>query len=106
MNTRNGPDLASAQPATTPGWWDEPALPARAAGSPGWSLSLREAPGVRFDPSVPNPARVYDYWLGGKDHFPADRAVAQEVIRHRPQVVTGARANPGVPGPRGGLPGR
>ena len=26
-----------------------------------------------FDPSVPNMARVYDYWLGGKDHFPADR---------------------------------
>ena len=22
-----------------------------------------------FDPSVPNMARVYNYWLGGKDHF-------------------------------------
>jgi hypothetical protein len=50
-------------------------------------------PGLRFDPSVPHPARVYGYWLGGKDHYPADREVAEEVIRRRPQVVAGARAN-------------
>ena len=51
------------------------------------------APHPLFDPSVPHPARVYGYWLGGKDHYPADREVAEEVIRCRPQVVTGARAN-------------
>src|SRR4029078_8227078 len=43
-------------------------------------------------PSVPHPARGYGDWLGGKDHYPADRDVAEEVIRWRPQVVTGARA--------------
>jgi len=42
---------------------------------------------------VPNPARVYAYWLGGKDHYEADRKAAEEVIRLRPQVVAGARAN-------------
>lgn len=47
----------------------------------------------RFDPSVPHLARVYAYWLGGKDHFPADRKVAEEVADHRPQVVAGAQAN-------------
>jgi SAM-dependent methyltransferase len=47
----------------------------------------------RFDPATPHPARIYNYWLAGKDHFPADRRAAQEVIRHRPQVVAGARAN-------------
>jgi O-methyltransferase involved in polyketide biosynthesis len=47
----------------------------------------------RFDPSVPHLARVYAYWLGGKDHSPADRKVAEEVLDHRPQVVAGARAN-------------
>jgi len=47
----------------------------------------------RFDPETPHPARIYNYWLGGKDHFPADRRAAEEVIRHRPEVVTGARAN-------------
>jgi SAM-dependent methyltransferase len=46
-----------------------------------------------FDPSVPHPARVYAYWLGGKDYYPADREAAEEVIRLRPQVVAGARAN-------------
>jgi hypothetical protein len=47
----------------------------------------------RFNPDVPHPARVYNYWLGGKDHFDADRRAAEEVIRHRPEVVAGARAN-------------
>ena len=42
---------------------------------------------------MPHPARVYAYWLGGKDHYLADRRAAEEVIRRRPQVVAGARAN-------------
>jgi len=50
-------------------------------------------PDLRFDPAVPRPARVYAYWLGGKDHYPADRVAAEEVIACRPQVVAGARAN-------------
>ena len=59
-----------------------------------WMSGLQPTdPGPRFDPSVPHPARVYDYWLGGKDHYPADRQAAEEVIRHRPHVVAGARAN-------------
>ena len=52
-----------------------------------------ESWGLRFDTSVAHPARVYGYWLGGKDHYEADRAAGEEVIRLRPQVVTGARAN-------------
>jgi hypothetical protein len=47
----------------------------------------------RFDPCVPHPARVYAYWLGSKDHYPADRKAAEEVAAQRPQVVAGARAN-------------
>jgi S-adenosyl methyltransferase len=47
----------------------------------------------RFDPQTPHPARVYNYWLGGKDHFDADRRAADEVIRRRPEVLAGARAN-------------
>jgi len=44
---------------------------------------------TRIDPRVPHPARVYAYWLGSKDHYPADREAAEEVAAHRPQVVTG-----------------
>jgi hypothetical protein len=55
------------------------------------SLTIRETPG--FDPGVPHPARVYAYWLSGKDGYAADREAAEEVARCRPQVVAGARAN-------------
>jgi hypothetical protein len=47
----------------------------------------------RFDPHRPHPARVYNFWLGGKDNFQADRKAAQDVMQARPQVVEGARAN-------------
>ncbi|MBF9070453.1 SAM-dependent methyltransferase [Streptacidiphilus fuscans] len=49
------------------------------------------APELRTD--VPHPARMYDYYLGGKDHFPADRAAAEQVVRLLPSAPTGARAN-------------
>ena len=29
----------------------------------------------RFDPTVPSPARVWDYFVGGKDNFAVDRAL-------------------------------
>ena len=46
-----------------------------------------------FDISVAHPARVYDYWLGGKDHFEPDRIVAEEVIAVRPTIIRDIRAN-------------
>jgi S-adenosyl methyltransferase len=42
---------------------------------------------------VAHPARVYDYWLGGKDNFPADREAAEQVIAVNPNVLHGVRAN-------------
>jgi hypothetical protein len=50
-------------------------------------------PAGRLDTSVPHPARIYGYWLGGKDYFPADRKAAEDVMRLHPQVVASARAN-------------
>jgi S-adenosyl methyltransferase len=46
-----------------------------------------------FDPETAHPARVYNVWLSGKDHYAADRAAAAKVIEQRPQVVGGAVAN-------------
>lgn len=46
-----------------------------------------------FDPNTPNAARLYNYYLGGKDHFPADRAAAEQILRVAPEVRAAARAN-------------
>jgi len=46
-----------------------------------------------FDTSVAHPARIYDYWLGGKDNFAADRAAGDRVIEIRPDIIVGVRAN-------------
>jgi SAM-dependent methyltransferase len=43
--------------------------------------------------TTPHPARIYDYWLGGKDHFAADRMVAAEVDLHWPRAITDAQDN-------------
>jgi S-adenosyl methyltransferase len=48
---------------------------------------------VMPDFGVPSPARMYDYYLGGKDHFPADREAAERVIAAYPQARTLALAN-------------
>jgi hypothetical protein len=48
---------------------------------------------VELNTNVAHPARVYDYWLGGKDNFPADAAAAEQAMEALPQIVDGARAN-------------
>ena len=51
----------------------------------------REPPDV--DISVAHIARVYDYWLGGKDNFAPDRAAGDEAIRAYPDMFSSVRAN-------------
>ena len=46
-----------------------------------------------FDTTVPNMARVYNYWLGGKDHFPADRAEADFLLGIYPPLRDLVREN-------------
>jgi S-adenosyl methyltransferase len=45
-----------------------------------------------IDTSVPHPARVYDYFLGGKDNFEADRSAAEAAIKAFPRTAESARA--------------
>ena len=47
---------------------------------------------MSLDTSVPHIARVYNYWLGGKDNFAADRAAAEQVIATMPDVLVSVRA--------------
>jgi hypothetical protein len=46
-----------------------------------------------IDTSQPNVARIYDYLLGGKDNFAADRAAAKRLIQAIPDVAAIARDN-------------
>jgi hypothetical protein len=45
------------------------------------------------DVSHPNPARMYNYGLGGKDHFTADRELAERALARVPTGRTAAREN-------------
>ena len=46
-----------------------------------------------YDTTVPHFARIYDYWLGGKDNFAVDRAAGDQAIRAFPDIAVSARAN-------------
>jgi len=46
-----------------------------------------------IDPSTPHSARVWNYWLQGKDNYPADRAVGEKLKEMMPSAVISARAD-------------
>jgi hypothetical protein len=56
-------------------------------------LTADEPPPPEIDITKPHPARIYDYGLGGKNHFAADRAVAKQVLAAMPAALTVAREN-------------
>lgn len=45
------------------------------------------------DTTKAHPARVYDYWLGGKDNFAADRVLAERASANAPEVTMACREN-------------
>lgn len=57
---------------------------------------MTEDPGLpadsKLDITVPHSARIWNYWLGGKDNFEVDRAAGDEVIAHIPDIPIGAKA--------------
>jgi hypothetical protein len=46
----------------------------------------------QIDTSVPHPNRMFNYLIGGKDHFKADRDAAEALIKARPDTIITARA--------------
>ncbi|GAA0556132.1 SAM-dependent methyltransferase [Paractinoplanes ferrugineus] len=50
-------------------------------------------PKATIDTSRPHPARMYNYWLGGKDNFAADRESADLIAKAFPQIRTAVQEN-------------
>ena len=46
-----------------------------------------------FDPDTPSVARVWDYWLGGNNNFPADRELAEKMLEINPLAAQMAQEN-------------
>lgn len=46
-----------------------------------------------FRPDDPSPARIYNYLLGGKDYYPADRLAAEEILSVAPDIRQAVMAN-------------
>ena len=53
---------------------------------PGWAPA-------RIDTGMAHPARMYDYYLGGKDNYQVDRDAAEEVLAVLPEARDMSRAN-------------
>ncbi|MFG2573045.1 SAM-dependent methyltransferase [Streptomyces sp. NPDC048481] len=58
---------------------------------PGTSRAAVPSPAI--DTSKPHPARMYDYFLGGKDNYEVDQEAAERFIRAAPEVRLAVRAN-------------
>src|SRR5919201_5624015 len=48
---------------------------------------------AKLDTGVAHTARTWNYWLGGKDHFAADREVGEQILQFLPNMRTTARAD-------------
>ncbi|MFI7543618.1 SAM-dependent methyltransferase [Actinoplanes sp. NPDC049599] len=56
---------------------------------------IEGAAAVDIQPDVPHSARVWNYWLGGTDNFPADRAVGDQFAALYPDITAVARSSRG-----------
>ena len=83
----NTPTAGAGDPLTA----QRPASKQLAPDTPAGDYSGAVLPG--FDPLVPNPARMYDYYLGGKDNFPTDREAAEVALPVVPFGREVAQAN-------------
>jgi trans-aconitate methyltransferase len=61
--------------------------------SGGFERADPEWAAFEINTNVAHPARVYDYWLGGKDNFPADHALAEAILGAVPIMRAMAWAN-------------
>ena len=73
-----------------PGRYDRPMPEKDGQGDPGPRADRKT---VDLDTAHAHSARVYDYWLGGKDNFAADREAAEQALAANPGIAADAQAN-------------
>ncbi len=71
----------------------EPVTDSPGGGSGATSGSRQDWPPKEFDTGIPHSARIYDYWLGGKDNFAADRQMGEVFLQQIPSMREMAREN-------------
>jgi O-methyltransferase involved in polyketide biosynthesis len=54
-------------------------------------MSRESEPEPRIDTTVPHSARIWDFWLGGKDNYPVDRQAGEAVLRILPGIAKSAQ---------------
>jgi hypothetical protein len=59
----------------------------------GSSATPSQDQAAKLDTNIPHSARIWNYWLGGKDNFAADRQVGDQVRAVFPSIVENARAS-------------
>jgi S-adenosyl methyltransferase len=64
-----------------------------ATGSKDYATQGDPTPPPEIDVSIAHPARIYDFLLGGKDNYAADREVAARIMEVNPQTAAAARRN-------------
>ncbi|MDX6316166.1 MAG: hypothetical protein QOF84_4799 [Streptomyces sp.] len=53
---------------------------------------MNQRTGSRIDATRPHAARIWDFWLGGRDHYPVDREVGERILELHPGISDVARA--------------
>jgi len=57
------------------------------------SSTSGQQPSPKIDTNVAHSARIWNYWLGGKDHYPVDRRVGDQILEMFPHIAYLARAD-------------
>jgi hypothetical protein len=47
----------------------------------------------KIDTTVSHSARIWNYWLGGKDNYPVDKEMGEQILSYVPELVRSARAD-------------
>ena len=55
-------------------------------------MTTAHSPSEKVNAAVPHSARVWNYWLGGKDNYPVDREAGDKYRELYPQIADTARA--------------